>query len=154
MHPEHRYTVTTTWTGNLGSGTSSYRSYGRDHEMTASGKARAIAGSSASVFRGDESRYNPEELLVGALSACHMLMFLHLCADARIVVQAYRDEAAGTMRVHPDGAGEFTQVVLRPQVTFEQPADAAQALPLHERAHHLCFIARSVNFPVRCDPAS
>lgn len=154
MDASHRYTVTTTWTGNRGTGTSSYRAYGREHEITAPGKAREIPGSSTPIFRGDGSRYNPEELLVAALSACHMLWFLHLCADAGIVVQSYEDEAVGTMRLQASGAGEFAEVVLHPRVQVAGADGASQASALHERAHELCFIARSVNFPVRCEPAS
>ena len=87
------------WTGNLGSGTSGYRDYARDHEISVQDKLHAIQGSSARAFRGDASRYNPEELLVSALSSCHMLAFLHVCADAGIVITAYEDAAKGTMKL-------------------------------------------------------
>jgi organic hydroperoxide reductase OsmC/OhrA len=140
------------WTGNLGTGTSSYRAYGRDYELSAPLKASAIAGSSAKTYRGDDTRYNPEELLVAALSSCHLLAYLHLCADAGIVVTAYDDSAEGTMRTNPDGSGEFVGVTLRPHVQITDPARATEAGALHERAHEMCFIARSVNFPVRCHP--
>jgi organic hydroperoxide reductase OsmC/OhrA len=106
------------------------------------------------VFRGDEKRYNPEELLVAALSACHMLWFLHLCADAGIIVTEYRDPAYGTMQLQPDGSGQFSEVVLQPEIQLADAARYAETAALHERAHDLCFIARSVNFPVRCEPAS
>lgn len=147
----HRYAVTVTWTGNRGTGTSGYRDYSRDHELRAGDKP-VLAGSSDRTFRGDPARWNPEELLVAALSQCHMLAYLHLSADARIVVTAYADAAEGTMAEHPDGSGEFTEVVLRPRVTLADPSRAGEAAGLHERAHELCFIARSVNFPVRCEP--
>src|SRR5499427_7128682 len=100
----HRYQVTNTWTGNLGPGTSAYAAYSRNHEISASAKSAAIPGSSDPAFRGDAARYNPEELLVGALSACHMLWVLHLCADAGIVITDYTDEASGEMVEHTDGA--------------------------------------------------
>jgi organic hydroperoxide reductase OsmC/OhrA len=150
----HHFTVSLTWTGNRGSGTSNYRAYGRDHEIAGEGKSAAIHASSTPVFRGDKERYNPEELLIGALSGCHMLWFLHLCAEAGIVVTAYRDSAVGTMDLNPDGSGQFSEVVLHPCVEYEQapPQDRIEAL--HHRAHELCFIARSVKFPVRCEPAS
>jgi organic hydroperoxide reductase OsmC/OhrA len=154
LHDEHRFTVNLIWTGNRGSGTSTYRAYGRDHEIAAEGKSAAIPGSSAAVFRGDKDRYNPEELLIGALSSCHMLSFLHLCADAGIVVTSYADDACGTMKLNSDGSGQFTEVVLRPRVQYEQTPPSEQIEELHHRAHELCFIARSVNFPVRCEPAS
>lgn len=148
---EHTYAVRVEWTGNLGEGTSGYRTYERDHEITAAGKP-VIPGSSDAAFRGDSSRYNPEDLFLASLSACHMLWYLHLCADAGIVVTDYVDDARGTMAETPDTTGRFTEVVLRPTVTVREGADPAVAVALHERAHHLCFIANSVNFPVRCEP--
>ena len=148
----HAYAVRVTWTGNLGQGTSGYRAYDRVHEIVAAGKP-VIPGSSDPAFRGDPSRYNPEDLLVASLSACHMLWYLHLCADAKVVVTDYVDDASGTMVMTPDRGGHFTEVVLRPNVTLKRGGDAALARELHERAHQLCFIANSVNFPVRCEPA-
>ncbi len=94
MHKTHAYQIRTTWTGNRGAGTSDYRGYERAHEFSAPGKP-VIAGSSDPAFRGDATRYNPEELLVAALSACHMLWYLHLCAESGIVVTEYVDEARG-----------------------------------------------------------
>jgi len=152
MNKVHRYAVTNRWTGNLGSGTSAYKAYSRNHELDASEKGSPISCSSDSSFRGDPSRYNPEELLVGALSSCHMLAMLHLCADAGIVVTDYSDHAEGEMIEHPDGSGEFTRVILRPQITITDPARIADALALHHRAQELCFIARSVNFTVEHEP--
>src|SRR5581483_3047159 len=116
MERSHRYTIVNRWTGNLGPGTSSYRSYSRSHEISGAGKSVTIPGSSDPAFRGDASRYNPEELLLGALSACHMLWVLHLCADAGIVITEYVDEAEGEMAEHADGSGEFTRVTLRPRM--------------------------------------
>lgn len=154
LHDEHRFTTVLTWTGNRGTGTSTYRAYGRQHEISAPGKAAAIPASSTPVFRGDKERYNPEELLIGSLSGCHMLWFLHLCAEAGIVVTEYTDEAEGTMKLNADGSGAFTAVVLHPRVEYVQAPPREQVEQLHRRAHELCFIARSVNFPVRCEPAS
>ena len=151
MGREHRYCVTVTWTGNTGTGTSGYRSYERAHEISAEGKP-AIAASSDAVFRGDRTRWNPEELLVAALSSCHQLSYLHLCADAGIVVVGYVDHAKGWMEETPDGAGQFARVVLRPKVTIAVGSDAAKAKELHHEAHAKCFIARSVNFPVEAEP--
>ncbi|HWC65379.1 MAG TPA: OsmC family protein [Thermoanaerobaculia bacterium] len=146
----HRYEARTRWTGNLGTGTSTYRAYSRDHEIAAEGKP-AIAGSSDRAFRGDPARWNPEDLLVSALSACHMLSYLHLCAVSGIVVTAYEDRASGEMRETGDGGGRFVSAVLRPRVTISQ-GDVELARELHEKAHHLCFIAASVDFPVGCEP--
>ncbi len=147
----HTFATTLRWMGNLGTGTSSYRAYGRDYELSGPLKTSAIDGSSAKTYRGDETRYNPEELLVSALSSCHLLAYLHLCADAGIIVTGYDDSAEGTMRTHPDGSGEFVEVTLHPRVRITESARIAEANALHERAHELCFIARSVNFPVRCE---
>jgi organic hydroperoxide reductase OsmC/OhrA len=144
---QHQYAVSIAWTGNDGSGTQSYRSYRRDHEIAAAGKP-PIPGSSDPAFRGDRARYNPEELLVASLSSCHMLWYLHLCSVNGIVVLDYHDEAAGTLQEEDDGAGTFVRVVLKPRVTVAGGSDRGKALALHEEAHHLCFIARSVRFPV------
>lgn len=150
MSKLHRYEIAIEWTGNRGTGTSGYRAYGRDHLVKAPGKP-AIEGSSDPAFRGDPTRYNPEDLLVASLSACHMLWFLHLCADAGIVVTAYRDDAAGFMEETADGGGHFTEVVLRPEAVLAAGDAAAieRATALHAEAHAKCFIANSVKFPVR-----
>ncbi len=151
---QHHYTITNRWTGNLGTGTSNYRAYSRSHELSREGKVAAIPGTSDPLFRGDKSRYNPEELLLSALSACHMLWALHLCADAGIVVLEYVDESVGEMIEHDDGSGEFTRVVLRPRLTITDPARIDDANAIHKRVHDVCAIARSVNFPVECEPTA
>lgn len=148
MSKQHQYAVSIAWTGNDGNGTQSYRSYRRDHEITAAGKP-AIPASSDPAFRGDRARYNPEELLVASLSSCHMLWYLHLCAVNGIVVLDYRDEAGGILQEEDGGGGAFVRVDLKPRVKIAAGADRAKALALHEEAHHLCFIARSVRFPVQ-----
>lgn len=147
---EHRYTTTLRWTGNRGEGTANYRGYARDHLIEAAGKP-AIAGSSDPHFRGDATRWNPEELLVASLSSCHQLWYLHLCAEAGVVVVAYEDRAEGVMIEQSDGGGAFARVTLHPRVTI-RAGDAQAARELHHRAHALCFIARSVDFPVECEP--
>lgn len=138
------------WTGNRGQGTSNYRAYERSHEIKIEGKP-SILGSSDPAFRGDKTRYNPEELFIASLSTCHMLWYLHLCAEERIVVVNYLDKATGTMIETEDGVGQFIEVLLKPVVTISESSDPALAAQLHEKAHHLCFIANSVNFPVRCE---
>jgi len=147
----HSYVVRLEWTGNNGSGTSDYRSYSRNHEIAAPGKP-AIPASSDPVFRGDATRYNPEDLLVASLSACHMLAYLHLCAVSGVVVEAYVDDASGTMVETAKTGGHFTEVILRPRVTVSATSDRSLADQLHHKAHGLCFIANSVNFPVLCEP--
>jgi organic hydroperoxide reductase OsmC/OhrA len=151
MQREHTYSVSLVWTGNTGKGTSDYRSYARDHEINAPGKP-SIYGSADPNFRGDPARYNPEELLVSALSSCHMLWYLHLCADAGIVVVSYEDRAVGTMQESSAGEGRFAGVTLRPHVRVTSSVEKAEAL--HQRAHELCYIANSVNFPVDHRPVT
>ena len=151
MGREHQYSVTIRWTGNTGTGTSGYRNYERAHEISAEGK-QVIAASSDQVFRGDATRWNPEELQVAELSSCHQLGYLHLCAVAGIVVMEYIDHAEGVMAMTPDGAGQFVRVVLRPKVTVAAGSDVAKAKELHHQAHQMCFIARSVNFAVETEP--
>ena len=152
MTRTHRYAITTSWTGNRGSGTSTYRAYGRDHDLDADGRP-TLAASADPVFRGDEDRWNPELLLVAALSACHLLAYLHLCAVNGVVVTGYRDQATGMMEQAADG-GRFTEVVLRPVVTVAEPSMIEPANALHHAAHDSCFIAASVAFEVRCEPAA
>ncbi|MGN6704567.1 MAG: OsmC family protein [Rhodanobacter sp.] len=148
-HPHH-YRVDVEWTGNRGSGTDGYRNYSRDHVIRVAGKPE-LAGSSDPTFRGDAARHNPEDMLVAALSACHMLSYLHMATVAGVVVTAYTDAAEGSMVTEGDG-GRFVEVVLRPTVTISATSDPARAEAAHETAHHACFIANSVNFPVRCEP--
>jgi organic hydroperoxide reductase OsmC/OhrA len=147
---KHTFTARVKWTGNTGAGTASYTAYSRDHEISGEGKA-AISGSSAPAYRGDATRYNPEELLIASLSSCHMLWVLHLCSEAGIIVDGYEDEAEGELAVE-GGAGRFASVTLHPRLRISGGADSAVVEAIHERAHKLCFIANSVNFPVRCDP--
>ena len=145
----HRFRARLTWSGADYGATSSYESYSRDHIIEVPGKP-PLQASADQVFRGDASRHNPEDLLVMSLSACHMLSYLAEAARAGVHVVAYSDEASGTMQMH-EGKMRFTEVSLRPQVVIAAGGDAALAQRLHERAHKLCFIANSVNFPVSCD---
>jgi len=147
LEKTHKYSVDVHWSAAGGEGTKSYRSYRRDHTIVVEGKPEILA-SSDPAFRGNPVRHNPEELLVASLSSCHMLWYLHLCATNGIVVLDYRDRATGTMREDRDGSGRFVGVELRPEVVLAAEADSTRALALHEEAHRLCFIARSVNFPV------
>src|SRR5579872_5087290 len=148
----HRYQVHTLWQGNTGQGTADYRAYRRDHEISGPGKMAPIPGSSDPIFRGDPARYNPEELLVGALSACHMLWVLHLSADSGITITDYSDQPLGLVTEHADGSGEFTEVTLRPVMKIKEALKIPDAEALHRRAHEVCALARSVNFAVRCEP--
>jgi len=147
----HHYEVRVEWTGNDGAGTKTYRSYRRDHTIHVEGKPE-ILGSSDPAFRGDRSRHNPEDFLIASLSSCHMLAYLHLCATNNITVVEYSDCASGVMQETNDDGGQFVQVVLKPAVKISAGDDRDKALDLHHEAHRLCFIARSVNFPVEVAP--
>ena len=150
---EHCYTTLVEWTGNTGTGTSSYRAYSRQHVISAPGQPKpTIPGSSDPAFRGDAARWNPEEMMVASLSTCHQLWYLHLCADAGLVITSYVDRAEGIMVEEADGSGHFRRVTLRPVVTFAPGADLERARELHHDAHRMCFIANSVNFPVEHEP--
>lgn len=147
----HTYSIRLDWVGNAGSGTSSYSAYSRAHELSAPGK-ETIAGSSDPAFRGDAARWNPDELLVASLSACHQLWYLHLCADAGVVIEEYSDNASGVVIEQPDGAGQFESVTLRPHAKLATGSDEQIARRLHDAAAQKCFIARSVAFEVRHEP--
>ncbi len=160
----HTYTADVVWTGAGTEGTTGYRAYSRDHAVRIAGKPDLL-GSADPAFRGDPTRHTPEDLLVTALSQCHMLWFLHLASADGLVVVGYRDRATGTMRTESAGHGHFTDVVLRPRVTLRLEGPSTDDVPdgdadlearvarVHESAHDHCFIARSVNFPVRLEPA-
>lgn len=152
MEKTFTYKVSNTWTGNLGTGTSDYKEYSRAHRLSAEGKTDILA-SSDPAFLGDESRWNPEEILVASLSACHMLWYLHLCADAKVVVTAYEDHPEGIMILN-HGLGSFKSVTLHPKVTVQEKSMIEKAKSLHEEAHKRCYVAKSVNFPVSCSASA
>ncbi|MDI6022017.1 OsmC family protein [Leucobacter sp. UT-8R-CII-1-4] len=151
MSDAHHYTVEIEWLGNRGSGTSGYREYGRELVVRAEGKAHEIAASADKTFHGNAERWNPEDMLVAALSQCHMLSYLHMAVRAGVVVTAYTDIAEGTMAQQGMG-GHFTSVVLRPVVTVADESMVDAALAAHKDAYENCFIANSVNFPVTHEP--
>ena len=146
----HRYALELRWTGNRGEGTIGYRAYERSFDLSATGKP-TLAGSADATFRGDRTKWNPEEMLLAALSSCHMLSYLHVCADAEIQVVEYSDAPDGDMVLAVDGSGRFTGVTLRPRVVISEGSDVEKADILHHLAHEKCFIANSVNFPVNVE---
>ncbi|NDL60318.1 OsmC family protein [Phytoactinopolyspora mesophila] len=156
MSASHQYELVVEWTGNRGIGTSDYRAYGREHDVRAEGNATTISGSADPAFRGDPERWNPEELLVASLSQCHMLWFLHLAAVAGVVVTEYVDSPVGTLEMDKKGggSGQFTEVILRPSVTVADGSMIEKVAGAHEKAAEKCFIARSVNFPVKHEPST
>jgi organic hydroperoxide reductase OsmC/OhrA len=141
------------WTGAGGTGTTSYTGYSRDHETSGVGKLVAIPGSSDPAFRGDAARYSPEEFLIGALASCHMLWVLHLAATRGVVIVAYEDAADGTLEVTRDGGGRIVGATLHPRISVAR-GDPSLLPSIHEEAHRKCFIANSVNFPVRVEPTA
>lgn len=153
MHPNHNYKLTLKWTGNKGTGTSSYRSYDRNHDILIDNKT-TIRGSADPTFHGDKTVHNPEDLLLASLSACHMMSYLHVCVKNGIVVTDYIDNATGIMKVNDDGSGQFIEVTLNPIVTISDGTFLEKANELHKEANKLCFIANSVNFPVKHNTTS
>jgi organic hydroperoxide reductase OsmC/OhrA len=152
MAKEHQYQTSLVWAGNKGSGTIDYRSYDRSYVISIDHKPD-IQGSSDSTFLGDKTKHNPEDMLVSSLSSCHMLWYLHLCAQNGVVVLDYKDNAVGKMTEQADGSGFFTEVILHPVVTISDAGDTNKANALHEDANKMCFIAKSCNFPVRHEPS-
>ena len=151
MTKEHHYKTNITWTGNKGSGTKDYTTYERSYEVKVEQKT-TILGSSDAPFRGDISKHNPEDFFLSSLSSCHMLWFLHLCADKGIVVVSYEDNAHGTMIENQEGGGRFTSVMLNPKVVINESNQIKQANELHAEANRKCFIANSCNFTVHHHP--
>jgi organic hydroperoxide reductase OsmC/OhrA len=148
----HNYTTTIKWTGNTGAGTARYDAYERSHILSIHNKPD-LACSSDTPFRGDGTKYNPEDMLLYSLSSCHMLWYLHLCADAGIVVTEYMDNATGILTMNAPGGARFTEVVLHPEVIITDASRIGEANALHHKAHEHCFIAKSVNFPVMHEPS-
>jgi organic hydroperoxide reductase OsmC/OhrA len=152
MSTAHQFACRLVWVGASGGPIRDYDGYSRDCRIDFDGKP-SIAGSAAHVFRGDDARHNPEDLLVASLSSCHFLTYAALCARRGIEVRAYEDAATGVMAFDRQrGVMCFQEVVLRPTVLIAPGADPDLARALHERAHHECFIVNSVNFPVRNEP--
>lgn len=147
MIKEHIYNLTIKWTGNNGNGTIDYRSYERYHTIWTDNKVEILA-SSDPAFRGDKTKYNPEEFLVASLSSCHMLWFLHLCADNGVIVTNYLDKPEGVMIETENGGGRFKEVTLNPTITVTDIAMVDKIDEIHRKANELYFIANSVNFPV------
>ncbi|MEI6752282.1 MAG: OsmC family protein [Paludibacter sp.] len=153
MNKEHFYKLTVQWTGNKGNGTLNYRAYERNHVISADNKETILA-SADPAFRGDKTKYNPEELLLASISSCHMLWFLHLCADNGIIVIDYIDNPTGIMEETENGGGKFKEVILNPIVTVNDITSPDKLNDLHKKANELCFIANSVNFIVKHNPTA
>ncbi len=151
MNKEHHYKTTIEWTGNQGTGTDNYRNYERSHTISVENKP-IIEGSSDPAFRGDKTKHNPEDMLLSSLSSCHMLWYLHFCSVEGVIVTAYTDNATGIMVEETNGSGHFSEVTLNPTVTVSDENMIEKAKELHHKANEFCFIAKSVNFPVKHIP--
>lgn len=149
MSKSHTYRAAVNWNGNRGQGTASYRAYGREHTIVIDGKP-SILGSADAAFLGDPAKWNPEDMLISAISTCHMLWFLHLASDAGWVVEAYEDRVEAVMTMNADGSGQFSSARLHPKATISA-GDPKLLDQLHHKAHEMCFIARSLNFEIDCD---
>jgi organic hydroperoxide reductase OsmC/OhrA len=151
MVSNHTYTSRIEWTGNTGEGTRTYKGYDRTWNIAVPGKP-VIHCSNDPLLGGDPSLMNPEDLLLSALSACHMLWYLHLASADKITVLSYRDDPVAQGENLPDGSGRFLSATLRPHISIEAGGDLVRAHDIHNDIHKFCFIARSVNFPVTCEP--
>ncbi|MFY8189083.1 MAG: OsmC family protein [Flavobacterium sp.] len=151
MAHEHHYNLTAVWTGNNGEGTKNVRTYDRSHTVTIQGKPELFLTTDNPAV-GDKSKLNPEDLLVSAISSCHLLSYLYLCSLEGIVVTAYTDQTSGIMIENPSGGGSFKEVVLNPTFYVSDESMVDKAIELHHKAHEICYIANSVNFEVKCNP--
>jgi organic hydroperoxide reductase OsmC/OhrA len=151
MNKEHHYTALITWTGNMGTGTSGYTKYERSH-LIQSGDKAVIEASSDAPFRGDISKHNPEDLFLSSIASCHMLWYLHLCADNGVVVKSYIDKPHGIMQTFANGSGNFSGITLHPLVEVTEASMVETAIGLHHSAHQMCFLANSVNFEIFIEP--
>lgn len=151
MSKQHDFNVSIRWTGNRGEGTKTYRGYDRTWDIESEGK-QVVHCSNDPMLGGDPSKHNPEDFLIAALSSCHMLWYLHLANQAGISVRAYSDNPVGHGETLPDGSGRFLSATLRPAIEVPKGTDIEKAKSLHRDVHKYCFIARSVNFPIACEP--
>jgi len=152
MAHEHTYKLTAVWTGNKGEGTKNVRNYDRSHTVSIQGKSELFLTTDNAAV-GDKSKLNPEDLLVSALSSCHLLSYLYLCAMEGIVITSYTDNATGIMIEEASGAGSFKEVTLNPIFSVTDESMVERAIELHHKAHEICYIANSVNFEVKCNPS-
>jgi organic hydroperoxide reductase OsmC/OhrA len=150
MPREHLFQALTTWTGAAQGPTSSYEAYSREYTFAIEGKP-TLTGSAAVPYRGDASLPNPEDLLLAAVSACHLLSYLAECARAGVQVVEYEDQCTATM-TFKDGKMRIVEATLRPRVKVAQGTDLDKAESLHQAANEACFIANSVNFPIHHYP--
>lgn len=138
---EHR--VTLTWSRE--SEDFSFKNYNRSHQWDF-GHGITVAASAAPNYQGDPELVDPEQAFVAALSSCHMLTFLAIASQKKLVVDQYEDQASGVLGKNDAGKMALTEVTLRPRVTFggENQPDQQVIDQLHDAAHKNCFLANSV----------
>ena len=144
MHDKYNYTLELNW---LGDENGMHHRTDRFYEIRIEGKA-TLKGSADKPFFGDPTLYNPEDLLLSALTSCHMMSYLYVCGQNQIEVLTYSDNSVGYLEVEGSGKGGFTSVELNPIVTIKNEQNLALAKELHAKANELCFIANSCNFPI------
>jgi len=151
MTHEHHYELIAKWHGNKGEGTKNVRAYDRSHTITIKGKPELFLTTDNPAV-GDKTKLNPEDLLVAAISSCHMLSYLYVCALEGIIIHDYVDNATGVMIEKEGGGGSFRKVILNPTFTVAQESMKEKSIELHHKAHQICYIANSVNFEIKCNP--
>jgi len=149
MSPSHLFEGSLRWTGSA-SEVNGKLALARAFRVEFAGKA-PIEGSSPAVFNGDDSRHNPETLMVASLMACHHLTYVAVCERSGVKLTGYTDRASGTLAIK-DGKMRMVEVVLRPRVTVADATQLERARELHDKAHANCFMSNSVNFEVKVEP--
>lgn len=127
-----------------------YEQYSRAHEWHIAG--HDIPASAAPEYRGDADRVDPEAALIAALSSCHMLTLLAICARKGIIVDSYEDQAVGYLEKNEVGKMAVTRVQLRPKISFQHTPETEEIQRLHQQAHRGCFIASSVKTKIEIVP--
>lgn len=148
MSFNHTFKATVNWQLGNTETTLNPKSFSRNHVVTITNKKTPLEVSAAKPFRGDDTLYNPEDLLLSALASCHMMSYLYVCSQNNIDVLSYTDTAEAILDVEASGSGHFSKVTLKPVVTIKDASQLELAKTLHVKANSLCFIANSCNFPV------
>jgi len=134
------------WHGQPADLAFTYDTLNRSTTMSFAGGA-SIDASAPSVYKGDDSKPNPETLMLASLMQCHFLTFMAVASKSGATVLSYSDRASGRLAMK-DGRIRYVEVTLHPKVALADPAHAAKLASFHEKAHANCFMANSVNFPV------
>ncbi len=142
---EHR--ITLNW--EKGDAPFTYDAYPRNHSIGFKNGQETVIASSSPIYKGDATKADPEDMLVAALSSCHMLSFLAIACKKKLTVTSYEDDAVGFLE---DAAGKLwiSRVILQPKVAID--TDAATLEHIHHLAHEACFIANSVKTEVTVEP--